>query len=65
MTRAQRFKRVFNVDIETCCARGSVLRIFACIEAQVVIEKMLTHLQEKLISAPADLGPASRAPDAG
>jgi hypothetical protein len=37
---------------------------FAGVAAQVVTQKMLTHLQEKLTSAPAGLGPASRAPDA-
>ena len=36
----------------------------ACIEYPVVIEKILTHLQEKLILAPAGLRPESRAPSA-
>ena len=38
--------------------------MIACIEDPVVIEKILTHLQEKLASAPAGLRPASRAPPA-
>ena len=35
---------------------------FACIEDPVVIDKILTHLQEKLTPVPAGLRPASRAP---
>ncbi len=32
MTWAQRLKRVFNIDIETCPACGGAVRIIACIE---------------------------------
>jgi hypothetical protein len=38
--------------------------MIACIEDPVVIEKILTHLQEKLTSDPTGLLPASRAPPA-
>jgi hypothetical protein len=31
-TGAQRLKRVFNIDIETCPACGGAVRIIACIE---------------------------------
>jgi hypothetical protein len=40
MTWAQRIKRVFNIDIETCQACGGAVRIIACIEDPVVIEKI-------------------------
>ena len=64
MTWAQRLKRVFNIDIETCPECGGAVKVIACIEDPVVIEKILAHLQEKLNSAPAGLRPASRAPPA-
>ena len=47
MTWAQRLKRVFSIDIETCPACGGAVRIIACIEDPVVIEKILTHLDAK------------------
>ena len=37
MTWAQRLKRVFNIDIETCSECGSNVRIIACIEDPAVI----------------------------
>ncbi len=51
MTWAQRLKRVFHINIETCRARGGAVRIIACIEDPVVIEKILTHLDQKDASA--------------
>jgi hypothetical protein len=39
MTWAQRLKRVFNIDIETCRVCGGAVRIIACIEDSQVIEK--------------------------
>jgi len=47
MTRAQRLKRVFGIDIETCPACGGVLRIIACIEDPAVIKKILANLDRK------------------
>jgi len=44
MTWAQRLKRVFNIDIETCQACGGAARVIACIEDPVVIQKILDHL---------------------
>ena len=41
MTWAQRLKRVFGIDIQTCPACGGAMRIIACIEDPVVIEKIL------------------------
>jgi hypothetical protein len=40
MTWAQRLKRVFGIDIETCPACGGAMRIIACIEDPVVIKKI-------------------------
>jgi hypothetical protein len=62
MSWAQRLKRVFNIDIETCRACGGAVRIIACIEDPVVIEKILTHLDKKDASAEASLLPPCRAP---
>jgi hypothetical protein len=45
MTWAQRLKRVFGIDIETCPACGGAVRIIACIEGPVVIQKILDHLK--------------------
>jgi hypothetical protein len=47
MTWAPRLKRVFNIDIETCARCGGHVKIIACIEAPVVIDKILAHLAHK------------------
>jgi hypothetical protein len=66
MTWAQRLKRVFGIDIETCPACGGALRIIACIEDPAVINKILTHLDTKDAStAPARLPPSRGPPQAG
>ena len=39
---AQRLKRVFNIDIETCGECGAAVKVIACIEDSVVIKKILT-----------------------
>ena len=62
MTWAQRLKRVFNIDIETCKTCGGHLKIIACIEDPVVIEKIVTHLERKDASAAAARLPPCRAP---
>lgn len=62
MTWAQRLKRVFNIDIETCTECGGSVKVIACIEDPVVIKKILTHLKEKAAPEPADLLPSVRAP---
>jgi hypothetical protein len=40
MTWAQRLKRVFGIDIETCPACGGAVQIIACIEDPVVFKKI-------------------------
>ena len=62
MTWAQRLKRVFNIDIETCSKCGGAVRVIACIEDPVVIDKILTHLDNKAALAEPVVLPQSRAP---
>ena len=62
MTWAQRLKRVFGIDIETCPACSGAVRIVACVEDPDVIEKILTHLDVKGGDAEATRRPPSLAP---
>ena len=59
---AQRLKRVFGIDIATCPACGGAVRILACIEDPVVIEKILTDLDAKAGESEAPRLPPCRAP---
>ena len=43
MSWAQRLRRVFAIDIETCRQCGGPLRVIASIEAPAVIERILEH----------------------
>ena len=68
MSLAQRLKRVFNIDVETCDHCGGSVKVIAdtsdhCIEDQAVIDKILSHLEIKgeLPSTPDTL-PEVRAP---
>jgi ribosomal protein S27E len=61
MTWAQRLKRVFHIDIETCLQCGGAVKIIACIEDQAVIKKILDHLNAKTSAGTLKL-PESRAP---
>jgi hypothetical protein len=51
--------------METCRKCGGSVKVLACIEAPVVINKILTPLQDKAIPGPTGLLPESRAPPAG
>jgi len=51
MTWAQRLKRVFGIDIETCQQCGGVVKVLASIEDPVVIAKILSHLTQKQIES--------------
>ena len=64
MTWAQRLKRVFNIDIETCSECGGDVRIIARIEDPSVISKILAHLDEKEDTVGTALLPQCRAPSA-
>jgi hypothetical protein len=62
MTWAQRLKRVFGIEIETCAVCGGALRIIACIEDPAVIKKILTYIDSKNACAEPAWLPPSRAP---
>jgi len=62
MTWAQRLKRVFGIDLQSCPACGGAMRILACIEDPVVIEKILAHLDAKAVAAQAARPPPCRGP---
>ena len=64
MTWAQRLKRVFNIDIETCSACGGAMKVIACIEDPVVIKQILDHLEHKVEASDLRALPESRAPPA-
>ena len=54
--------QLFDIDIETCRECGGAVKVIACIENPVVIQKILTHLKEKVALEPTGLLPAVRAP---
>ena len=62
MTWAQRLKRVFNIDIETCTECGGTVKVIASIEDPVVIKKILDHLRQKTVTSESNPLPESRAP---
>jgi hypothetical protein len=62
MTWAQRLKRVFNIDVETCRVCGSAAKVIACIEDPVVIKTILTYLEKKAARDSGVQIPDSRAP---
>lgn len=62
MTWGQRLKRVFNIDIETCRECGGAVKVIACIEDPVVIQRILNHLKEKGEYQDAFRLPESRGP---
>ena len=62
MSWAQRLKRVFGIDIETCPGCGGAVRIIGCIEDPEVIEKILTHIDVKGAAPGASRRPPCRAP---
>jgi len=62
MTWAQRLKRVFHIDVETCTHCGGAVKIISCIEDPAVIKKILDHLNTKAAGADSPPLPESRAP---
>jgi len=62
MTWAQRLKRVFHIDIETCSHCGGAVKIIACIEDPAVIERILAYLNKQTASAKPAPWHESRAP---
>ncbi len=65
MTWAQRLKRVFNIDIETCTESVGPVKVIACIEDPVVIKQILDHLKHKAETNEPSPLPESRAPPVG
>lgn len=64
MTWAQRLKRVFGIDIETCPACGGPVKVIACIEDPDVIKQILDYLEHKADTSEPKSLPESRAPPA-
>lgn len=62
MTWAQRLKRVFGIDIKTCQACGSAMKVIACIEDPDVIRKILGHLDRNTPTTTPSPLPEPRAP---
>lgn len=64
MTWARRLKRVFNIDITECEQCQGPVKVIACIEDPIVIEKILAHLKtkEQEASPPSTRLPPPRAP---
>ena len=78
LTWAQRLKRVFKIDIETCSQCGAAVKNITCIEDPSVIKKILgncslrcstscihvvvDHLDAKAAAVDSHLLPESRAP---
>ena len=62
MRWAQRLKRVFGIDVQTCAGCGGTMRIIACIEDPVVIKAILAHRANKARPVHAVLLPPGRAP---
>ncbi len=62
MTWAQRLKRVFNIDIETCEHWAGQVKVSANIEAPVGIKKSLEHLKNKASTNEPGALPENRAP---
>ena len=60
MTWAQRLKRVFGIEIETCEQCGGKIQVLASIEDPAVIGKILGHLAAR--DLPAAAGPSARGP---
>jgi hypothetical protein len=65
MSRAQRLKRVFRIDVETCKACGGAVRIIAGIEDPVIIRTILAHLAQAEPIRKVVRMPVPRAPPDG
>ena len=51
MIWAQRLKRVFKIDIETCNQCGGAVKVIASIEDPTVIQQILEHLEHRAESS--------------
>jgi hypothetical protein len=64
MTWAQRLKRVFGIDVETCDYCGGKVRIVASVEEPRAIGAILAHFAQHGALESAHYRPAPRAPPA-
>jgi len=62
ITWAKRLKRVFNIDIEICSKCDGDVKIIASIEDPMVIQQILTHLEDNATSSATGFLPECRAP---
>ena len=62
MTWAQRLKRVFQIDIDTCTRCGGTVGIIASFEDPTVIKHILAHLDQQSGQPPPAVTPPVRAP---
>jgi hypothetical protein len=62
MTWAQRLRRVFRIDVETCPKCGGAVKIIASIDDEEVIEKILAHVDAQVLQPEAAMLPPTRAP---
>jgi len=53
---------VFKIDVETCSKCGGAVKVIACIEDPAIIDKILSHLNEKALPLQAPPLPKCRAP---
>ena len=65
MTWAQRLKRVFNIDIETCRECPGPVKVVACIEDPKVVKQILNHLEYRAQTSEPGALAQSRALPAG
>ena len=64
MTWAQRLKRVFGIDVETCVHCGGKVKIVASVEEPQAIHATLAHFEKHGVREQAHYRPAARAPPA-
>jgi Putative transposase len=62
MSWAQRLKRVFSIDIETCRRCGGKLKVLASIEDPALITRILAHLEPRPDTEPPHSPFPARAP---
>ena len=63
MTWGKKLKRIFNIDIEICEKCQGHVKIIACIEDPVVIDKILAHLKNKEEKVVNKIQPVSAPPE--
>ena len=62
MTWAQRLKRVFKIEIETCAHCGGAVKVIASIEDPAVIKQILAPLERRDAPTTPAIRPFARAP---